>query len=478
MSYSPYLLSVARALKQQVHPGVEDARARDVLEACIRAIAGMAVSLDDALPDELNALQLPADIGAENMPFQLSEPPENVALTPRTGQAIAAGADWLSGGGWLLPERLDDARRMVGWERHLIADRVERMLEIESQSADDSGLKQLLLDPTALEHYFAARCGPRAKARVTDFRQAIGGRSRQTAVFTLEGETGLPRKLVVQRDHPARISPHGIAQEYPLLELLSKTALKVARPLILETRSDILGAPFMVLEQCPGSLAGPDYFIPPQRPALAIALAKQLAILHGVDATPIEERLTRTTEPGQPDAWLRDLDRLEATWNQFKHGPSMTVSAALAWMRAHVHLIGDETAIIHNDAVFHNILIEGDDIVALLDWELAHLGHPAEDLGYCRPFIQEMGDWQRFTEAYADAGGKRFSPQVLDYFSLRASIYLMTLIQYGRGMFKSGATSDINLAEVATSFMPKLLRRTANILDAVLEAGTNGSDGR
>jgi aminoglycoside phosphotransferase (APT) family kinase protein len=104
-----------------------------------------------------------------------------------------------------------------------------------------------------------------------------------------------------------------------------------------------------------------------------------------------------------------------------------------------------------------------------LDFELVHLGHPAEDLGYCRPFVQEMTEWDKFIDAYVAAGGKRFPADVVDYFSLRGGVHLMTLLQYGRGVFKSGATTDINLAEAAMSFIPKQHNRIARMVEVVLD---------
>jgi hypothetical protein len=45
MSYNPYLTSVTAAPMKRVYPSVGNVRTRDTLEACIRALAGMAVAL-------------------------------------------------------------------------------------------------------------------------------------------------------------------------------------------------------------------------------------------------------------------------------------------------------------------------------------------------------------------------------------------------------------------------------------------------
>jgi aminoglycoside phosphotransferase (APT) family kinase protein len=272
---------------------------------------------------------------------------------------------------------------------------------------------------------------------------------------------------VLQRDHPASIARDGVARQFPVLELLSKTALKVSRAVLLEIDRAILGAPFMIVEAAPGVIAGADYFNPPPAPGLALELAGQLAILHSTDPTSLLTRL-RTTTSG-PNGWSAELDAIEGAWREFAHAPSLTVSAAFAWMRAHVHRIGDELSIIHNDASFHNILVADGHFSSLLDFELVHLGHPAEDLGYCRPFVQEMTDWNAFMDSYVAGGGKRYDPAIVDYFSLRGGVHLLTLLQYGRSKFKNGDTTDINLAEVSTSFIPKLHARVARMMEVVLQ---------
>ncbi len=463
MSYARYLASVTGALRDRVLPKVEDSEARSALEASIRALAGIGDSLDM----ERDA---PALGGRTAARTPLDGPPENSAVRPDTATAIVAAHDRLADGNWLAsPAGRDEAREMIGWERDRMAEAIGAMTAAEqprSAMAAASGPDPLLIQPAAVEAFFREKCG--AGATVTGFRQAVGGRSRQTALLTLEGDTGLPRELVIQRDHPAGISPQSVADEYPALELVADSPLRSPRPVMLERSRDYLGAPFMVVERASGTVAGPDYFDPPKDTGLALQLAEQLALLHAVDPSPVAGLLRGTLPEG--DDWLSELDRLEEVFNRLAHWPSIAATAAFGWMRAHLDAIDDTRAIVHNDAAFHNILVDEGRITALLDWELVHIGHPAEDLGYCRPFIQEMGVWDAFLDAYVAAGGRRFPAAVIDYFSLRGQLYLMTLLQNGgRRMFETGATDDINLAEVGASFMPKVMLRLANIVASILE---------
>lgn len=462
MSYNLYLSSITKALGERVLDKVSDAEARSVLEAAIRALAGLADAFD---PDRDLAYPL------RNVPPPVAmpdAPPENAAVRPRTAGGVAAGAALLARGDW-LNAGAGDAVALVDWERKLMASAIGAMRTAEKppvrQDADGEA-NPLLIARETVEAYFQARFGP--QARVSGYRQAVGGRSRQTVLFTLDGVPDLPCELVIQRDHPAGISPYGVIDEYPVLELLARSALKSPRPVLLERDRGPLGAPFAVAERRPGSVAGPDYFDPPRGRGLGRQIGEQLGILHAADCSSLKGTLRETLAAG--DSWAGELDRLESRWEGLRHFPSVSASAAFAWMKRHVGQIGDELAIIHNDAAFHNVLVDDGMISALLDWELVHLGHPAEDLGYCRPFIQEMDEWAEFLEAYVAAGGQRFSPEVIDYFSLRALLNLMVLMQDGgRRMFETKVTDDINLAEVGASFMPKVMLRLANVMTAVLD---------
>jgi aminoglycoside phosphotransferase (APT) family kinase protein len=469
MSFSPFLASIAEALLQRVRPAIADARSTDALDACVRALVGLAAALEPMDQATLASLPCPNPPAKDPPPHRVNGPAENPAANSDSAPRLAAAAAWLSQGTWLTtPEQHATAQAMLHWEHVIGRDKIATMTRREQGGPDSSGdTAKLAIDPAAVQSYLRSRFA-NAGIEITGFRQMIGGRSRQTAVFAQTGAPDLPAGLVVQRDHPASINNLGVATQFPVLQHVALSPLRTARPLLLETDRSVLGAPFMLLERAPGHVAGADYFQPPQTPHLAYELAAQLAILHRIDPSGLAGIVPTTVDQPGPAGWTADLDRIEAAWHRFKFAPSLSIAAALAWMHARVTQIGDERAIIHNDAAFHNILVQDGHMSSLLDWELTHLGHPAEDLGYCRYFVQEIADWAVFLQAYEAAGGIRFSRTVIDYFSLRAGIHLMTLLQYGRSMFLAGITTDINLAETATSFVPKQHNRIAAMVQTVI----------
>lgn len=92
------------------------------------------------------------------------------------------------------------------------------------------------------------------------------------------------------------------------------------------------------------------------------------------------------------------------------------------WQLANIPARIDRISIVHGDIGFHNTLIEGDQMTALLDWEFAHLGDISEDLSYCRPFLEAINGWELFLDAYQDAGGAEYHPENAQFFNVWRSV--------------------------------------------------------
>jgi aminoglycoside phosphotransferase (APT) family kinase protein len=73
--------------------------------------------------------------------------------------------------------------------------------------------------------------------------------------------------------------------------------------------------------------------------------------------------------------------------------------------------------LVHGDFNIHNMLADGDDITACLDWEWGHPGDPLEDLNNVRIHVEKYSNWDRFIQHYLAHGGPRvnFDDKVLSY---------------------------------------------------------------
>jgi aminoglycoside phosphotransferase (APT) family kinase protein len=94
-----------------------------------------------------------------------------------------------------------------------------------------------------------------------------------------------------------------------------------------------------------------------------------------------------------------------------------------------------------------------------MDWELVRIGHPAEDLGYIRAAAVQRVGWDEFLAAYRAGGGLEVSPLDVTFFTLLVKLKLMRLLFGARQYFESGATNDLQLADVSLFHLPRMVQQ-------------------
>ncbi len=462
MTNAQYLWSVARGLRTQVRPSVENNSARDALDNGIRILTTMANALEPGpdVPPALAADQSPANTD------RLGGPPENAAAYRSTGAAIAKAAAQLEKGA--STSALAEAIR---WEKSLLDAALTQIDAVERAAPAHGSADVSTIDPIRLQSYLRRRpgCGD---VEITAFRLIVGGRSRQTALFSIAGGTDLPRDMVIQRGIPGQAAGDAFLSEavqYQLLEKLAGAGMRVPRPVLVENDPSWLDAAFMLVEQVTGSPVQPDYWLPAESEQVVLGLAREMAVLHAQSVETVGLGLRQARERHDVEGWRTELEALAERWNSRAHWPSVTMSAVISWLRENVDCMDDRRAIVHNDMVFHNILAQDDQITAVLDWEQCAIGHPGEDLGYCYPVVIAVTDWSKFMDAYRAAGGADIPQRQIDFFALRAGLRLMNLVVGGgRDSFEGGLSDDILVASAGAHFTQRLMHRIAFVLDSIL----------
>ncbi len=471
MSMAQYLWAVARSLQTQVYPDTSTGASRDALKNSIQILTVIANALE---PAGAAAVPRPAGLVAADEwadTDRLAGPAENTAAYRHTGAAIAAAAEALDASAKPGLYRDSNVRAVVLWEKTLIDSAIARMDSIATAVPDAHRDSSLETDPGKLQSFLRSHLSL-DRLEVAEFQQVLGGRSRQTALFTVRGAPGVSQ-LVVQRLLPglkAGAAFASMATQYQVLKRLSAAGLKVPKPFCFDSGDEALGSPFLVTERSPGKSVQPDYWSPPESKNVVLQLAEQMARLHAQPIGDLAGVVSKARTRSDTAGWIAELERLAADWHRLAHWPSVTVSAALAWLRSNIDCVEDRETLVHNDMVFHNILADGDSLTAILDWEQISIGNPAEDLGYCYPAVTARLDWQEFLDAYHAAGGPKVSTRQVDYFALRAVLRLMILVlQGGRDAFEQGHAQDVLVASAGAFFSQHLLHRFAQVLDAVLE---------
>src|SRR6185295_15576045 len=151
-----------------------------------------------------------------------------------------------------------------------------------------------------------------------------------------------------------------------------------------------LGAPFFVMEKVDGRIPGdnPPYhaagwvteIAPAERAALWWHGLEVLARIHRLDWRATGLDFLSGHMPGPPGV-LRQLAYYERFLAWARGRPQPIAEAALAWLRARVPA-EEPVGVCWGDARIGNMIFRDGRCVAVLDWEMATLGNPEQDLGW------------------------------------------------------------------------------------------------
>ncbi|TML11416.1 MAG: phosphotransferase family protein [Actinobacteria bacterium] len=134
-----------------------------------------------------------------------------------------------------------------------------------------------------------------------------------------------------------------------------------------------------------------------RRLGLAKRFCDLLATIHAVDwrAVHLDDVFA---DPGSDGAGAAI-----AEWETYLHTQQLEahpeLEVVLSWLLEHKP-VAQKTVLVHGDFKPGNVLIDGDNVVVMLDWETAHLGDPLEDIGWVTNPLrarehQIPGVWER-----------------------------------------------------------------------------------
>lgn len=226
-----------------------------------------------------------------------------------------------------------------------------------------------------------------------------GGRSRENWAFDLAW-AHRREALMLRRDPVGGLVETDRSVEFALLRALEVTPVPSPAARWLDADGTWFGRPTLVMERLPGRS---EYHVLngelplATRLQLATALCRMLAQLHAVDwrASNLAEVVP---DPGEQAA-AAELDRWESVLRRDQAEAYPEIDLAVRWMRERAP-VAPERVLVHGDYKPGNVLLDGAQITALLDWELAHIGDPMEDLGWVTQPLRHRehfipGSWER-----------------------------------------------------------------------------------
>jgi aminoglycoside phosphotransferase (APT) family kinase protein len=204
-----------------------------------------------------------------------------------------------------------------------------------------------------------------------------GGRSNLTYVVT-DGTS----KWVVRRPPLGHVLPtaHDMAREYRVISALKDTNVPVPGTLFLCEDTEVLGAPFYVMEFMPGipyrSREEIGKLGAERTRSIALSLVDTLVDLHAVDPASVG-----LGDFGRPEGYLeRQLRRWGKQLDASRSRDLPGIDRLHSRLAERLPKSKDAT-ILHGDYRLDNTLVLDDKITAVLDWEMSTLGDPLADLG-------------------------------------------------------------------------------------------------
>jgi aminoglycoside phosphotransferase (APT) family kinase protein len=293
----------------------------------------------------------------------------------------------------------------------------------------------------------AAALGAR---EVRDVQRLSGGASRETFAFEADG-----RALILQRDRPGAMRQAGMATEARLLRAAADTGVPV--PAVVATDADAdgpglagtaLGGSWLVVERVAGEtiprkILRDEEFVN-ARPQLAAQCGRALAGVHAID---------RAAVPGLDGADQFDQFRglLDAMGE-----PHPAFELGFRWLEPRRPARRSDT-VVHGDFRNGNLVVGPDGLQAVLDWELAHLGDPLEDLGWlclrawrfgAEPRVGGFGDVDDLVAAYEAASGVAVDRGELAWWEAMGTLKwgIMCMVQAATHL--SGTARSVELAAI------------------------------
>ena len=231
-----------------------------------------------------------------------------------------------------------------------------------------------------------------------------GGISAQMTALEIEHSGGQTQQLVVRRPGPGTLShnPHAAEDEFKLLQIARSLGLAAPVPVALDSSGAIFSTPILVTEY----VAGEMEFSPADPQNYAVQMAAHLAQIHSVAG----ERADLAFLPRQPRDLPGIIGRRPRASNPSFNEEDIRGTLERAWP----DLKPNPPSLLHGDYWPGNILWQGEQLAAVIDWEDACTGEPLSDLAIARLdmlWIIGRDAMQAFTRHYQ-------SRRTLDYASL------------------------------------------------------------
>jgi aminoglycoside phosphotransferase (APT) family kinase protein len=325
---------------------------------------------------------------------------------------------------------------------------------------------------------------------VADLRRLTGGASRETwsldaTLHFADRDDALP--LILQRDTRGGRPTIPRALEFRLIAAAFEAGVPVPAPMFLGDES--LGGEFFIVrrvdgETLPRRLLRDDEYAG-AREQLPAQLGAALARIHDIDiAANGLDALPAPPDGVAPAAF--ELQRYEQIFRAIALEPHPAFELAFRWLNKHPVVTeaaltarpplphGEKgrsgRTLVHGDYRIGNMMFGPEGLRLVLDWELAHVGDPMEDMAWMcvrswrfggdKP-VGGFGERQEFFAAYEAAGGGAVDPERVRFWEVFGNLRWGVICLSQARTYIDGLSKSVELASIG--------RRTAETEWELLE---------
>ncbi|HUJ03253.1 MAG TPA: phosphotransferase family protein [Rhizomicrobium sp.] len=309
--------------------------------------------------------------------------------------------------------------------------------------------------------------------QVTSLARIPGGASRETyrfrARYAKDGKSS-ERGLILRRDPPASLIETERATEFRAYQAFHKLGLPVPEPVALEMEGGVLERPFFIMEEIENCQAA-NILLPDPYGAHRQKIGEQFWRVLGEIARANPDEIGLGDLGGaREDCAEHELAHWERVILEDEREPQPIARAAIRWLKRNLPPRAQKISLVHGDYRTGNFLFDGEgNIRAILDWEMAHLGDPLEDLGWALDPLWSHGDPARpagtlpreeALRIWEDASGLRIDPAALHWWEIFASLKGLAIwISAAREYAEGRNTEPVNAFSgwYCTAFHNKIL---------------------
>ena len=276
------------------------------------------------------------------------------------------------------------------------------------------------------------------KRRIVGCRDLIAcerlsaGASQETyriVIGTDAGEVKLAMRRAPGATRPAHGSYPGLETEALLMSAARSAGVPEPEILWVLRPEDGLGDGF-IMQWLDGETLGArivrDASLAAIRPKLAEQCGEILARIHAIDLE--RSGLATRLERLSPEQSVR------ATWQGYQalDTPQPMIDFTARWLLEHLPATFEPT-LVHNDFRNGNIMVAAHGVVAVLDWEIAHIGDPMRDLGWiCTNSwrfgrselpVGGFGTYADLVRGYERVSGKRVAAEHVKFWQIFGSFW-------------------------------------------------------